>query len=102
IDTVAVITVPAGPDLVHIHHRMSAIMIGDQIDAWLDVRNVRFAEVEPFVVPQPSGSMASHPVSVRVNSAANEGPDLIEPVSDVLEDEPVPPKGKTPDQFDLF
>ena len=105
IDTLATITVPAGPDVAHIHHRMPALMIGDQIDAWLDVRNVRFAEVEPFVVPQPAGSMASHPVSVRVNSAVNEGSDLIEPVSETLEaaeDKSMRVKGKNPDQFDLF
>lgn len=105
IDTVATITVLAGSDLDHIHDRMPAIMVGDQIDAWLDVRNVRFAEVASFVVPQPAGSMAAHPVSVRVNSAANEGADLIEPVSETLdaaEDKPMKVKGKNAGQLDLF
>lgn len=106
IDTVATITVPAGPDVEHIHDRMPAIMKGEQIDLWLDVRNVRFPEVEPFVVPQPQGSMASHPVSIRVNSAANEGADLIEPVSETLEpapdDKPMTVKAKKTDQLDLF
>lgn len=106
VDTVATITVPAGPDVRHIHDRMPAIMRGEQIDAWLDVRNVRFAEVAPFVAPQPSGSMAAHPVSIRVNSASNEGPGLIEPVSEILDgavdDKPMTVKPKKSSQLDLF
>lgn len=106
VDTVATITVPAGPDVDYIHDRMPAIMAGDQIDAWLDVRSTRFAEVEPFVVPQPAGSMASHPVSIRVNSAANEGPDLIAPVSETLDaatdGKSMTVKRKKSSQLDLF
>ncbi|WMT91323.1 SOS response-associated peptidase [Pelagibacterium sp. H642] len=106
IDTVATITVPAGPDVEHIHDRMPAIMRGEQIDQWLDVRNVRFRDVESFVVPQPQGTMASHPVSIRVNSAVNEGPDLIEPVSENLQpetnDKSMTVKGKKSAQLDLF
>lgn len=106
IDTVATITVPAGADVEHIHDRMPAIMTGEQIDLWLDVRNTRFHEVAPFVVPQPQGRMVSHPVSIRVNSAANEGSDLIEPVSETLErvadDKPMTVKAKKATQLDLF
>ncbi|MEQ8167151.1 MAG: hypothetical protein RIC93_13890, partial [Alphaproteobacteria bacterium] len=60
----------------------------------------------PFVVPQPEGSMAFHPVSVRVNSASNEGPDLIEPVSEALDDgtgdKSMTVKAKKSTQLDLF
>ncbi|MAN76329.1 SOS response-associated peptidase [Pelagibacterium flavum] len=106
IDTVATITVPAGPDVAHIHDRMPALMRGGQIDAWLDTKNVRFAEVEPFVVPQPAGVMAFHPVSTRVNSAANEGADLIAPVSETIPDDTndksMTVKTKKSTQLDLF
>ena len=106
IDTVATITVPAGPDVEHIHDRMPAIMRGSQIDEWLDVRNMRYGEVEAHVVPQPAGTMASHPVSMRVNSAANDGPDLIAPVSESLaepnDDKSMTVKQKKSAQLDLF
>lgn len=106
VDTVATITVPAGPDVAYIHDRMLALMRGNQIDAWLDSKGTRFAEVAPFVVPQPEGEMAAHPVSTRVNSAANEGPDLIEPVSDTLDgangDKSMTVKTKKSKQLDLF
>jgi putative SOS response-associated peptidase YedK len=106
IDTVATITVPAGPDVAHIHDRMPALMQGSQIDLWLDTKNMRFAEVEPFVVPQLEGIMAFHPVSTRVNSAANEGPDLIVPASEVIDgaarDKSMKVKTKKSSQLDLF
>eukprot|EP00873_Tetraselmis_striata_P032634 jgi/Tetstr1/452898/TSEL_039934.t1 len=102
IDTVATITVPAGPDVAHIHDRMPALMRGGQIDAWLDTKNVRFADVEP----QPAGVMAFHPVSTRVNSAANEGADLIAPVSETIPDDTndksMTVKTKKSTQLDLF
>nr|WP_281270791.1 SOS response-associated peptidase [Pelagibacterium lacus] len=106
VDTVATITVPAGPDVAHIHHRMPAILKGSEIDAWLDVRGVRFAEAARPILPQPEGVMAAHPVSTRVNSAANDGPELIEPVSEILSDEPrnkpMKVKPKISGQLDLF
>lgn len=106
VDTVATITVPAGPDVEHIHDRMPAILRGDQIEAWLDVRTVRFDEVQPFIAPQPQGAMAAHPVSTRVNSAANDGADLIEPVSEAppadAYGKPMKVKKKNSGQLDLF
>ena len=106
VDTAATITVPAGADVDYIHDRMPAILRGEQIDRWLDVRGVRFDEVKPFIIPQPAGVMASYPVSTRVNSAANDGPDLIEPVSEAISAQPdVKPmkvKKKISGQMDLF
>lgn len=106
VDTVATITVPAGPDVAHIHDRMPAILHDGEIDAWLDVRGTRFDELSASIAPQPAGVMASHPVSTRVNAAANEGPDLIVPVSETL---PAAPHGKSmtvkkknSSQLDLF
>lgn len=91
IDTVTAITVPAGPDLKHVHHRMVALLEEDQIDQWLDVRGTRFAEVQSVIAPVPAGTMMSHPVSTRVNSTANDGPDLIVRVD---ETRPVSPSAK--------
>lgn len=103
IDSVATITVPAGPDVKHIHHRMPAILSGGEVDAWLDVRATRFAEIKERIAPQPKGTMAARPVSRKVNSAANEGPELLEEKAGAAQDvEGVKVNRKTPDQLDLF
>lgn len=106
IDSVATITVPAGPDVEHIHHRMPAILSGEEIDAWLGVRDYRFAEVEGMIKPSPGGTMRAIRISTRVNSAANEGPELTieaqeEPQS-ANREKPMKVKNKTDGQLDLF
>ena len=78
IDSVATITVPANPQLSAIHHRMPAILRGDEIDAWLNVREVRAAEAAQLALPLEDGALKFHPVSTRVNSARDDDPGLIE------------------------
>jgi putative SOS response-associated peptidase YedK len=105
IDSVATITVPAGPDVTYIHDRMPAILVGDAIESWLDVRGTRFDEIAANIAPQPAGMMASRPVSRRVNSAANDGPDLLDPVTEAepAEDKKhLKVKKKASGQLDLF
>lgn len=106
IDTAALITVPANADLAHIHDRMPAILVGAESDAWLDVRNTPPGEALALAKPLAQGLVHSHPVSARVNTAANEGEDLIVPVSVEQREAQVakPPKvkAKIADQLDLF
>jgi len=78
IDSVATITVAANPQLSEIHDRMPAILRGDEIDAWLNVREVRAAEAAQLALPLPDGALKFHPVSTRVNSARDDDPELIE------------------------
>ena len=78
IDSVATITVPANPQLSAIHHRRPAILRGDEIDAWLNVREVRAAEAAQLALPLEDGALKFHPVSTRVNSARDDDPGLIE------------------------
>ncbi|WP_196259591.1 SOS response-associated peptidase [Pelagibacterium limicola] len=105
-DSLAIITVPANTDLAHIHDRMPALIEGDGIERWLDVRTVRANEAVSVIGPAPEGTMAAHPVSPRVNSARNEGPDLIVPVPEdpfaAASPKPLKEKAKNPQQFDLF
>ncbi len=104
IDTVAVVTVPANGDLTHVHDRMPALLEGDAVDKWLDVRNVRAEEAAPAIRPAAEGTMSAHPVSTRVNSARNDGPDLIDPVTEQAPELATPRKvkAKKPGQLDLF
>jgi len=101
IDSVATITVPANPQLSAIHHRMPAILRGDEIDAWLNVREVRAAEAAQLALPLENGALKFHPVSTRVNSARDDDARLIEPVT-VTRPEPRMKKVAGGGQLDLF
>lgn len=102
VDTVATVTVPANPDLAGIHDRMPAILLGDQIDQWLDVRTVLAKQAHQLALPLPTGAVKFHPVSTRVNSARIDDPALIEPVT--LEKPEQAPRKKLAGggQLDLF
>ena len=81
IDSVATITVPANGQLSVVHDRMPAILRGDEIDDWLNVRDVRANEAYQLALPLEDGALKFHPVSTRVNSARDDDPGLIEPVT---------------------
>ncbi|WP_404405814.1 SOS response-associated peptidase [Pelagibacterium halotolerans] len=106
VDTAAIITVPANSDLAQIHDRMPAILGMTDIDAWLDVRGTDPKTALQVIRSAPEGTMTAHPVSNRVNSARNEGEDLIAPVTvekpqaDSGEAKDVKPAN--PSQLDLF
>ena len=102
IDSVATITVPANRQLSEVHDRMPAILVGEQVEQWLDVRNVRAREAAQLTLPLPDGVLKFHPVSTRVNSARDDDPGLIEPVEIEL---PKPRQAKMAaggGQLDLF
>ena len=81
IDSLATITVPTNAQLAPIHHRMPAILEGEAIDDWLNVREVRADAALQLALPLPDGALKFHPVSTRVNSARDDDPGLIEPVT---------------------
>lgn len=81
VDTVATITVPANAQLSEVHDRMPAILRGQQIDDWLNVREVLAREAAQLALPLEDGAVKFHPVSTRVNSARDDDPGLIEPVT---------------------
>ena len=75
----AIITTRANESIASIHTRMPVILQPEQWDLWLD-REIREPEaVEHLLTPFPAGLMAWHPVSRRVNSVRNNGPDNIIP-----------------------
>jgi len=87
IDSVATITVPTNQQLSEIHHRMPAILRGEEIDDWLNVRDVRAGTAAQMALPLEDGALKFHPVSTRVNSARDDDPGLIEP-AEVVKPEP--------------
>jgi putative SOS response-associated peptidase YedK len=100
VDTVATITVPANGQLSAVHDRMPAILEGDAIEQWLDVRGVTAKAAYQLALPLEDGMVKFHPVSTRVNSARDDDPGLIVEAS-VQKPEPVRKKAAG-GQLDLF
>lgn len=78
-ETVAFITQPANDELGRIHHRMPLILRPDRLDIWLDSSLDRTAQLSAAIDQRPSGLLHCQRVSNRVNSARNEGPELVLP-----------------------
>lgn len=100
VDTVATITVPANGQLSAVHDRMPAILEGDAIEQWLDVRGVTAKAAYQLALPLENGMVKFHPVSTRVNSARDDDSGLITEVS-VQKPEPMRKKAAG-GQLDLF
>jgi putative SOS response-associated peptidase YedK len=104
IDSIATITVPANGQLSEVHDRMPAILEGDAIEQWLDVRSVSARHANQLALPLEDGALKFHPVSTRVNSARDDDPGLVEPVT-LEKPEPPQPRKKVAGggaQMDLF
>ncbi len=92
VDSVATITVAANTQLSAIHDRMPAILLDEESqDRWLDVRDVRAREAVQMALPLEDGVLKFHPVSMRVNSARDDDPGLIEPVTEDLQEPEMKP-----------
>ncbi|NXC45048.1 HMCES protein, partial [Penelope pileata] len=77
--TYTIITVDASKDVSFIHHRMPAILDGDEaIGKWLDFAEVPTQEAVKLI--QPTENIVFHPVSTFVNSVRNDTPECVAPV----------------------
>jgi putative SOS response-associated peptidase YedK len=104
VDTVCIVTVTPNLDISHVHDRMPAILHGDEIDAWLNTRDVSANVALNFIASPAPGTMKYHPVGRAIGNANNDGPELIAPI-DPAEDVPAdkPKKRATGgDQLELF
>jgi len=80
--TCTIITTDAGPDMVEVHNRMPVIIERDDIDAWLDPDQHDPKALSEFLVPAAKGTLVKYAISREVNSPRNDGPQIIEPVSE--------------------
>ena len=76
--TGAVVTGPADGELAWLHDRMPVRLHPDQWDAWLDPRNQDVEGLLDLLRRPPTVRLRARPVGTRVNSARNDGPDLVE------------------------
>ena len=82
VDTVAIVTAPANPDLAVLHDRVPVTIAPEHFERWLDGRNNDAESVMALLVgPQP-GEFAWHEISTRVNRVANDDAQLILPITD--------------------
>jgi putative SOS response-associated peptidase YedK len=64
----------------HIHDRSPVVLPADMRTAWLDPTMTDPATVRELLASVPSPRLETYEVSTEVNSARNDGPQLIEPV----------------------
>ena len=97
VESCTIVTTTANAALAGIHHRMPVIIAERDRARWLDVA-VPVGEVADLLRPAPDDLLVTTPVSRRVNSVANEGPECLagaeaEPLQLDLA-VPEPPRGR--------
>jgi len=95
VDTVAIVTAPASPDLAVLHHRVPVTIAPDAFEPWLDCSSDSAEGVMALLTGPQEGEFAWHEISTRVNHVANDDAQLVLPISDEQREAEVP-KPKRP------
>lgn len=82
VDTVAIVTAPASPDLAVLHHRVPVTIAPDAFERWLDCSSDSAEGVMAMLTGPEEGEFAWHEISTRVNHVANDDPQLVLPITD--------------------
>jgi putative SOS response-associated peptidase YedK len=93
--TCAIVTTSANQAIAPIHHRMPVVLPPDSWDEWLDPRHHDLQALRSLLVPAPGDSFEIYPVGTLVNSANNDGPELLLPAlhgegAEVIENDGAP------------
>lgn len=81
IDTLAILTVNAGPDMRSLHSREPVVIAPESFRLWLEADERDASAIAGLLAPAPAGFWSAYPVSTAVNSPRNDGPELIEPLA---------------------
>ena len=82
LDTVAIVTSAASRELSVLHPRVPVAIAPDDFARWLDCSEDSAAPVMALMVPPRDGAFAWHEVSMRVNHADNDDPQLLLPITE--------------------
>jgi len=82
LDTVAIVTAAASPDLAVLHHRVPVTIAPDDFARWLDCAAFEVEAAMALLHAPEEGEFAWHEVSTRVNRVVNDDAQLILPISD--------------------
>jgi putative SOS response-associated peptidase YedK len=80
-DTVAIVTAAAGPDMAVLHDRVPVTIALKNFERWLDGNAAEPEEIAALMVAPAEGVFVWHEVLPAVNRVANDGPELILPLS---------------------
>lgn len=83
LETCSLITTTPNDLVRALHDRMPVILRGENVDTWLDRSISEPAKLEPLLAPVPAEAMKGTPVSPRVNSVKNDGPECLEPATPI-------------------
>ena len=95
LDTVAIVTAAASPDLAVLHHRVPVTIAPDAFARWLDCAAFEVEAAMALLHAPEEGEFAWHEVSTRVNRVVNDDAQLILPISDEQRPAEAPPPKKT-------
>jgi len=76
----AILTRPATGPATEVHDRMPVVLPARTFDEWSDTAMTDAARVGSIIEACAEADFTFHPVSTRVNSSRNAGPELVEPV----------------------
>ena len=79
IESLAVLTCEANALVAPVHHRMPVVVFPEDDARWLDPALEDRRALADILAPRQWPGYRAWKVGPRVNSAGNEGPDLIEP-----------------------
>jgi len=106
VDTGAILTTEASPDILDIHHRMPVVVRPEDFSRWLDCRTLEPRDVADILRPPEPGLFEAIPVSDLVNNVANVGAEIQVAVSDAERTAADRPRNNAPakdgDQLSLF
>ncbi|MGI9119688.1 MAG: SOS response-associated peptidase [Acidimicrobiales bacterium] len=78
-----IVTTSANRALAPVHHRMPVVLAPACWEAWLDLANHDTAALRSLLAPAPDELFERVRVRTLVNSVANDGPGLVEPLDSV-------------------
>ncbi len=79
-----ILTIAANTLIQALHERMPVILPPEAYDLWLDPAVTADEAIQPLLRAYPPEEMALRPVSSRVNSPANDGPENIREIENPL------------------
>ncbi len=81
LDSCTILTTVANQLVAPLHVRMPVILSPANRETWLDPRGQDVERMQAILRPYPAEEMEAYPVSPRVNSAAFDSPECMQPVA---------------------
>jgi putative SOS response-associated peptidase YedK len=80
IRSATIITTEPNSLMAQLHNRMPVILAPENYDQWLDPQPQKPEDLQKLLAPFPAKEMTAYPVSMLVNSPANDRPEAIQAI----------------------